>query len=62
MSARAWNLAGAAAFRLGSALTRLGLALCGLAGALDARADSAGYWDGRRLAEQQKGGRSTVAR
>jgi hypothetical protein len=24
------------------------LALCGLAGDLDARADNAGYWDGRR--------------
>lgn len=42
-----WNAAGRVTFVVGSALHRVGLALCGLAGDLDARADLAGYWDGR---------------
>lgn len=47
--ARLWNLAGALAMRAGQALHDAGLALCGLAGDLDARADTAGYWDRWRL-------------
>lgn len=42
--ARAWNAAGAACGTVGRALHRAGLALCGLSGYLDARADNAGYW------------------
>lgn len=44
MSGWLWNLAGRWAFRLGEVLHAAGLALCGLAGDLDARADLAGYW------------------
>jgi hypothetical protein len=44
----AWNAAGWLVMRVGCALHAAGLALCGLAGDLDARADSAGYWDRAR--------------
>lgn len=43
--AEAWNLAGRAAWNLGQAFKRAALALSGLSGSLDARADIAGYWD-----------------
>lgn len=39
------NLTGKVAWRTGRALNRVGLWLCGRAGALDAMADEAGYWD-----------------
>lgn len=45
-----WNTAGRAAMTAGVALHHAGLALCGLAGHLDARADTAGYWTAHRRA------------
>lgn len=47
MIAWAWNAAGRLTMLLGQALHTAGLALCGLAGDFDARADNAGYWDHR---------------
>lgn len=48
LRAEVLNLAGRWAFRIGSRASRAGLALCGVAGRLDAMADQADYWEWHR--------------